>query len=154
MLKTKTLLKTKTYLRSKTSLKAKTPLKAKRNLQTNINFKSKNSKPHKKISKEDNNDILFAKHERFTNDLIVNECKKTHCEICHRETQGIPHHIVSRGAGGPDIPENLIQLCTICHTKAHNGEYTKDFLFGIISRRLKQNIDTLKLKIKTIMGRI
>ncbi|MXV60949.1 hypothetical protein GS429_02460 [Natronorubrum sp. JWXQ-INN-674] len=29
------------------------------------------------------------------------------------------HHIIPRAAGGPDHPDNLITLCTDCHTEVH-----------------------------------
>ena len=30
-----------------------------------------------------------------------------------------PHHIIRRGAGGPDTLNNLSCLCTFCHNEAH-----------------------------------
>lgn len=43
-----------------------------------------------------------------------------------------PHHIVTRGAGGPDA-ENLVSLCRFHHTEAHN--------MGIRSFQLHYNFD-------------
>lgn len=40
------------------------------------------------------------------------------CAICGRPRPQI-HHIVTRGAGGSDDPENLIPLCYVHHTKCH-----------------------------------
>lgn len=34
------------------------------------------------------------------------------------------HHVVFRSSGGTDSPENLIVLCSDCHDKLHNGEFT------------------------------
>lgn len=31
------------------------------------------------------------------------------------------HHILSRGAGGSDDPDNIIHLCFECHRKVHDG---------------------------------
>lgn len=58
------------------------------------------------------------------------------CEVCGTLCDCGPHHITPRGAGGSDVEENLIQLCPSCHTKAHNGEYSKDWLRRIAQRRI------------------
>ena len=49
-------------------------------------------------------------------------CEWCGVPLCH---PAHPHHIISRGAGGPDIPENLIALggpwdCN-CHGEHHAG---------------------------------
>ncbi|QEP53354.1 putative endonuclease [Acinetobacter phage BS46] len=41
------------------------------------------------------------------------------------------HHIVPRSRGGRDTKENLIELCTDCHGKAHNVSF--DGTSGVIS---------------------
>lgn len=41
------------------------------------------------------------------------------------------HHIKTRGSGGDDTPENLIELCRMCHTFAHNGHIKKQWLEAI-----------------------
>jgi predicted restriction endonuclease len=46
-----------------------------------------------------------------------------------------PHHIRSKGAGGQDVPENLITLCREHHDAAHRGEITPGQLTAILSRR-------------------
>ena len=64
------------------------------------------------------------------------------CEYC-----GLPcswrscHHIVSRGAGGPDIAVNLIALgdfflneC-MCHARFHSGEIGSGELLDIVAKR-------------------
>lgn len=37
------------------------------------------------------------------------------------------HHVVFRSNGGSDRPENLITLCTNCHTKVHAGTSSNSF---------------------------
>ena len=32
------------------------------------------------------------------------------------------HHIKTKGSGGNDAEDNLIEVCRICHTKIHMGE--------------------------------
>lgn len=54
--------------------------------------------------------------------------KKRYCEYCGKYGDTHHHHIRSRGAGGGDTPENLITLCFVCHTKAHDGNISKDDL--------------------------
>ena len=46
------------------------------------------------------------------------------CVLCHRSDLPLHvHHIVSRGAGGPDEYTNLVSLCYLCHhSKAHGRE--------------------------------
>jgi 5-methylcytosine-specific restriction endonuclease McrA len=56
---------------------------------------------------------------------------------------GIPsieiHHIEPKGMGGTagkDVIENLIALCRMCHTKAHQGKISKDYLKAIVNGRI------------------
>jgi hypothetical protein len=44
------------------------------------------------------------------------------------------HHIDTRGSGGDDVLENLICLCTLHHTMAHNGLILKSILRAILTR--------------------
>ena len=80
--------------------------------------------------------LKFAKKSRISSQEIINAMKSDRCEICGNYCSNEPHHVISRGAGGPDIPENMIQLCGKCHRKAHNGDFDKMWLFNIISRRM------------------
>jgi 5-methylcytosine-specific restriction endonuclease McrA len=42
------------------------------------------------------------------------------CEVCTSPAES--HHIVSRGAGGPDEDWNVLNLCRKCHSEVHvNG---------------------------------
>lgn len=56
------------------------------------------------------------------------------CQVCgstqkigYRINGGV-HHIVYRSRGGTDDPENLITLCTRCHTAVHDGILTAETL--------------------------
>lgn len=78
-----------------------------------------------------------TKPARIKSQSTINKCKLDHCEWCGATCSGNePHHIITRGAGGPDIPENLVQLCPICHRKAHAGAIPRDRLFAVVARRL------------------
>lgn len=41
------------------------------------------------------------------------------CAVCGTWNRVSGHHIKSRGAHGPDVTENLVALCFICHTAVH-----------------------------------
>jgi len=58
-----------------------------------------------------------------------------YCEHCGRRCMPDPHHIRSRGAGGPDTDDNLISLCPKCHDKAHWALISRDTLRRIIDAR-------------------
>ena len=76
------------------------------------------------------------KHKRITSKKTIQEVRKPYCEICGQRTNIEPHHINTRGSGGGDIKENLIQLCTQCHINTHSGEYpTKDDCLHKVAER-------------------
>ena len=76
------------------------------------------------------------KHKRITSKKTIQEVRKTYCEICGQRTNIEPHHINTRGSGGGDIKENLIQLCTQCHINTHSGQYpTKDDCLNRVAER-------------------
>lgn len=41
------------------------------------------------------------------------------CTACNNKGDLDLHHLISRGAGGPDSEENLMPLCRLCHTRLH-----------------------------------
>ena len=75
------------------------------------------------------------KHKRLKDPAAYYQAQKLHCEHCGWRAYGGAHHIVTRGAGGPDHSYNLIQLCADCHTKAHAGQIDKRDLWNIVARR-------------------
>ena len=74
--------------------------------------------------------------------------KKDYCEYCGKRSQGEGvHHIIHRGNGGPDIKENLIQLCPDHHRlgKAiHRGNITRDELWEIVATREGKSVDEVQ----------
>ena len=45
------------------------------------------------------------------------------CALCD-STDGLQiHHVIPRGEGGSDFPENLITLCWRCHAMAHSSGF-------------------------------
>ena len=76
------------------------------------------------------------KHKRITSKKTIQKLRYTRCEICGQRTNIEPHHINTRGSGGGDIKENLIQLCTQCHINTHSGQYpTKDDCLNKVAER-------------------
>lgn len=49
--------------------------------------------------------------------------------------RGDVHHIDTRGSGGGDVPENMIELCRKHHNQAHTGQITKSQLKGWLKQR-------------------
>ena len=79
---------------------------------------------------------MFPKHRRMVNRKMIQACRKNRCEYCGAVTNIEPHHINTRGSGGGDIKENLIQLCTRCHINTHSGQYpTKEDCLKIVAER-------------------
>ena len=135
----------------KKTLKSNSSLKCNKKLTSTVKLKTNN---YKKTVKDVTIGLAFPKFARIRNQETIEKCKLPNCEICGRMTNNEPHHIITRGAGGPDIAENLIQLCPICHTKAHSGDFTREKLFDIVARRLKTTREQIEEKIKKIRGRI
>lgn len=69
----------------------------------------------------DYSNFAFPKNARIVNKKLLKD-KKGKCEICGKRGQTEKHHKKSKGSGGDDTEENLIEVCRICHTKIHTGE--------------------------------
>ena len=79
---------------------------------------------------------MAIKHKRIIDKKMIKIIRTTHCEYCGRLCNIEPHHVFSRGSGGGDIRENLIQLCTQCHINTHSGKYpTKDDCLNKVAER-------------------
>lgn len=57
------------------------------------------------------------------------------CEYCGRPGYTEKHHIKTRGAGGADVPENLIRLCVECHGQAQQYKIDRLELVQIVAVR-------------------
>lgn len=77
---------------------------------------------------------MFPKPKRIRNKKLLQQ-KKGWCEHCGSSGYTEKHHIRSRGAGGHDVEDNLVELCRLCHIKAHSGAISRDKLNKIIERR-------------------
>jgi len=61
----------------------------------------------------------FPKPIREKNKTILDKVKEMNCCICGSMPPSDPHHILSRGSGGPDTLKNLAPLCRQHHTEWH-----------------------------------
>ena len=74
------------------------------------------------------------KNERKKNKKLIDN-KKHNCEYCGKENcYTNTHHIKSKGSGGDDTEDNLIELCGDCHLKAHSEVISKEDLYKIVKR--------------------
>ena len=81
------------------------------------------------------------KNKRIKNKKLIDD-KKHDCEYCGRKNCWTnTHHIKSKGSGGNDTEDNLIELCGTCHRLVHDGIIKKKELLEIIKGR-KQNNET------------
>lgn len=75
------------------------------------------------------------KQQRIKNQKLINN-KKHSCEYCKKKNCYTNiHHIKSKGSGGNDTKDNLIELCGSCHRKVHDGIIKKQELLEIIKHR-------------------
>jgi len=75
------------------------------------------------------------KEQRVENKKLINN-KNHNCEYCHKKNcYTNTHHIKSKGSGGNDIEDNLIELCSDCHIKVHKGIIKKQELIKIVKER-------------------
>lgn len=65
--------------------------------------------------------LPVPKNKRIVNKKLLKD-KKHKCEICGKVGPTEKHHIKTKGSGGNDTEDNLIEVCRICHTKIHAGK--------------------------------
>lgn len=94
---------------------------------------------------------MFPKYKRIVDKKVIKACRKEYCEVCGMQANIEPHHIYTVGAGGGDIKENLIQLCTDCHIKAH-ANYSREELLKIVAWREESTVEQIKLINRQAMG--
>lgn len=145
-------------LKATASLHTNTQLSAKgSSLQTRATLNhgkaklKKNSYKRTVTPSELNQYLALPKAARIQNQAVIDACRRPTCEICGRPAGGEPHHIITRGAGGPDIPENLIQLCRVCHTKAHTGELEKTRIMWAVANRLRKTPSAVEDYVDKVM---
>jgi len=61
---------------------------------------------------------MFPKKKRIVNKELLRSYHTRKCILCAGIAE--PHHIKSKGAGGPDEEWNLLALCRVHHTNWHS----------------------------------
>jgi predicted restriction endonuclease len=61
---------------------------------------------------------MIEKPSRIRDDKLRKNYHTMRCVVCSRHGCD-PCHIKSKGAGGDDVPENMMPLCRIHHTEQH-----------------------------------
>lgn len=86
--------------------------------------------------------MMFPKSKPRDPAAIRKIRKINHCEICGEKAEVLEvMHIISVGAGGPDMPENLLRACGPaslqkgCHGKSHMGKIKQEELWEKAARR-------------------
>lgn len=60
----------------------------------------------------------MQKKERIQNPKLLEQVRRKPCVVC-KKVPSDPHHVTTRGAGGDDVPDNLMPLCHRHHVEWH-----------------------------------
>jgi len=68
------------------------------------------------------------------------------CQVCETKTKHLEqHHIIPKSRGGSDKKDNLINLCTRCHGKAHDVSFKNErgglIKEGFLRNKIQHEID-------------
>lgn len=69
--------------------------------------------------------MVDPKPKRIVNNKLIKEVRKQPCAICGTRIGIDVHHIISRGAQGDDVPDNLLPLCRRDHQTLHQYGISK-----------------------------
>ena len=91
---------------------------------------------------------------------FMRKFKKAHtcCEICGTEHDLEIAHIISKGAGGPDMEENVVMLDgpaafqAGCHGANHLGKISQAELFEVAARRIGITAEECERRVRRKMG--
>lgn len=61
---------------------------------------------------------MFPKVKRIQNKALIQAIGQRSCIICGMKNPHV-HHVTTRGAGGDDVENNLVPLCSAHHTEIH-----------------------------------
>ena len=102
---------------------------------------------------------MFPKHKP-RDPAFMRQFRKEHdcCEICGAEHHLEIAHIISKGAGGPDMEENVVMLDgpaafqTGCHGGNHTGKISQAELFEVAARRIGITAEECERRVRRKMG--
>ena len=91
---------------------------------------------------------------------FMRKFRKQHdcCEMCGAKHNLEIAHIISKGAGGPDMPENVVMLdgpASLqqgCHGRNHMGEISQKELFAIAAGRIGITAMECERRVRRKMG--
>lgn len=94
------------------------------------------------------------------NPNLIRQFRKEHdcCEKCGSHSFLEVAHITGKGAGGPDIKENILMLCGPacmskgCHGADHRGEIPKEELYKIAGKREGLTGEECRIATRRAMG--
>lgn len=84
--------------------------------------------------------------------------EQPYCERCGNPRALEVAHIISKGAGGPDVRENLVVLCGPasyqqgCHGLNHTGRVSQEELFRIAAKREGVDPEECRKRVRRRMG--
>lgn len=78
---------------------------------------------------------MFPKPKRVVNRKLLDTYHKMRCLICNEFCD--PAHVKSRGAGGHDLPENVLNLCRRHHSEQSIGIVTFVLKYPVVKRKLE-----------------
>jgi len=101
----------------------------------------------------------LQKH-KIRDPAFMRRFRKEHkcCEICGKEDCLEIAHIISKGAGGPDMEENVVMLDgpaafqAGCHGANHMGKISKKKLFEVAARRIGITQEECERRVRRRMG--
>lgn len=98
--------------------------------------------------------MRVPKSHRVTDKTLLKALRIGCCELCGRADmeRGV-HHIITRGAAGPDARCNLVCLCNSCHTAAHAGNIAKEQLWAIVAAREGMTAEQVEAEARALARR-
>lgn len=63
--------------------------------------------------------FVVRRRQRIVDKRLLRAVASQPCAVCFADAPSDPHHLVSRGAGGPDLPYNILPACRRCHQEIH-----------------------------------
>ncbi|SMC63574.1 hypothetical protein [Sporomusa malonica] len=103
---------------------------------------------------------MIPKNVRVKNPKLLKQLKKEVgcCEKCGSHFNLESAHLISKGANGPDIRENVAILCgparygAGCHGAEHRGKISKYELFEIVAKREGITPEECRTRVRRAMG--
>lgn len=63
---------------------------------------------------------MIVKPKRIVDKKLLESYREMPCAVCFRYGDVVAHHITTKGAGGDDVPNNLMPLCAFHHRMVHD----------------------------------